>query len=464
MATTTIRDAWVGQVINGRFPLLEWLGGTAWGGVFLTEIKGPDAQKAVIKLVPAKDGSAKAYLASWAAAATLSHPHLMRLLDTGRCEIDGQQLLYAVTDQADEVLSEIIPERALEPEEAREMLVPVLDALSYLHGKGYAHGHLKPSNIMAVANRLKLSVDSLEAVGEPGDRFRALDVYDAPERASGVASTAADVWSLGMTLVETLTQRPPKWDRTSGKEPVIPRSMPEPFARIAWECLRLDPAQRCSLAEVSQARSGQIRAKKKSLAESAEPAKRGGIRPGLLAMAGAVVVLAIVAIVVLQLRSRQAGMGAGTGAATQQAVPKLQPAPVPQPATAAPPATQSQPPETGSSEATGAQASGGTSSGSEPGSVADRVMPDVPQRSLNTIHGKVKVEIRVAVDTSGNVTDARFKSAGPSRYFANLALQAARKWRFNPPETDGKAVESVWLLRFEFQRTGAEVAAVETTP
>src|SRR5208337_4472772 len=62
--------------------------------------------------------------------------------------------------------------------------------------------------------------------------------------------TASDVWSLGVTLVEALTQYPPVWDRSTQTEPVVPESIPQPFADIARECLRREPARRCTLGEI----------------------------------------------------------------------------------------------------------------------------------------------------------------------------------------------------------------------
>src|SRR5215831_9653823 len=144
MDAVAIRGEWVGQVIDGRFPLLEWLGGSNGNGVFLTEISGSSSQKAAIKLVPAS-ARAEDRFAGWKSAASLSHPHLLRILHFGRAEIDGTRLVYIVTDFADELLSEIIPERPLSAEETREMLRPILDTLDYLHGKGFVHGHLKPA-------------------------------------------------------------------------------------------------------------------------------------------------------------------------------------------------------------------------------------------------------------------------------------------------------------------------------
>ena len=161
MSTATVRKDhdWVGRVIDGRFTLLQWLGGSESSDVFLTELPDNPTQKAAIKLVPADTVDADAYIAGWAATTTLSHPHLIRLFHTGRCQINSSVLLYAVMEYAEENLSQIIPERPLTPAEAREMLPPVLDALSFLHERSFVHGRLKPSNIMVVDNQLKISWD-----------------------------------------------------------------------------------------------------------------------------------------------------------------------------------------------------------------------------------------------------------------------------------------------------------------
>jgi len=90
------------------------------------------------------------------------------------------------------------------------------------------------------------------------------------------------------------------------------------------------------------------------------------------------------------------------------------------------------------------------------GSVTKRVLPDVPQSARNTITGHVKVSVRVQVDASGKVTGAKLASAGPSQYFANLALKAAQRWEFSPAEANGQPSASVWLLHFRFGRGGTE--------
>jgi TonB family protein len=94
---------------------------------------------------------------------------------------------------------------------------------------------------------------------------------------------------------------------------------------------------------------------------------------------------------------------------------------------------------------------------SSSGAVLQRVLPEVSPGALKTIHGRVRVDVRVNVDSSGSVSKATLVSAGPSKYFAERALAAARKWKFNPPHSNQQAIESEWKLRFEFRRSGVQM-------
>jgi TonB family protein len=75
----------------------------------------------------------------------------------------------------------------------------------------------------------------------------------------------------------------------------------------------------------------------------------------------------------------------------------------------------------------------------------------VPRSARATIHGHVKVAVLVIVDASGNVIDALMENPGPSPYFARLAKEASRKWKFPPADNQDSRQ---WLLRFEFGRGG----------
>jgi TonB family protein len=98
------------------------------------------------------------------------------------------------------------------------------------------------------------------------------------------------------------------------------------------------------------------------------------------------------------------------------------------------------------------------------GEVLQQVLPDVPQKARDTIRGKVRVSVRVAVDPSGSEVAATLDSPGPRKYFANLALQAARRWEFVPAEVNGRSIPSEWILRFEFESTATKVFPVRAAP
>ena len=93
------------------------------------------------------------------------------------------------------------------------------------------------------------------------------------------------------------------------------------------------------------------------------------------------------------------------------------------------------------------------------GAVLHEVTPDVPKSARNTVHGVIKLRVRVNVDSDGNVTRTHLESAGPSKYFARLATQSAQQWKFTPPQQNGAAAPSEWRLHYEFTRAGARVEA-----
>jgi TonB family protein len=429
MNTAAKLQSWQGQVVDARFPLLQWLGGSALSDVFLTELPGGGSQKAAIKLIPAEAGTAALILSRWEAIAKLFHPHLIRLFAMGRCEINSVPLLYVVMEYAEEDLSQVLPSRPLTREEASQMLAALVDVLSFLHEKGFVHSHIKPSNIMAVGERLKISSDCLQASGKHGDPLAGAGLYDAPEIATGVMAPATDVWSVGMTLVAALSQHLPAWDNSEQKEPPVPDSILEPFREIARGCLHLDPKQRCTLKQVEFL----LQATSTPQATGLTGIKR---RTGLL-IAAQLVLIALLAALWLVTHRRPVPL-------PQEAAKKEQPAPSAVPPPMSPVAN--------------------TTTGVVKGEVIDHVLPNVPAGPRRTIQGEVKVSLRLVVDSSGAVSSATLESPGPSKYFANLALAAARRWKFKPAQVDGKPVSSKWTLRFRFGRTATEVEPVETSP
>ncbi len=487
MDIAPIRGEWEGRVVDAKYPLLQWLGGSHPGGVFLTELRGPGSQKAALKLIPAGAPGADARVAGWTAAAPLSHPHLMGLFHSGSWEFDNLPLLYAVTEFAEENLAQVLLERPLTPDETGEMLRSVLDVLAYLHGRGFMHGHLKPSNIMVVDDQLRISSDNLHVAGEPpGQHSPAPGVYEAPEAATQPISPAADLWSLGVTLVAALTQHPPERDRSTQSELMVPESIPQPFAAIARGCLRTDPQSRLTISQI------------KALLDPAKPlpapaplpsppsalrSKPAPVRFRWAPILAAVVFVALAVGVAFMLRSHRPE--SSPSAENEEAASGMKPSPAkrqgsapmakPSPAGSEEPAPANEPSPSVEGEqaapapappqpSTPAPAAGGSSAATAKGAVTVRALPEIPEKAEETIHGSFELSIRVEVDPGGNVSNAAVDSQGPSHYFANLALEAARKWKFNPPLADGQPVASVWVLRFRFSRSGIEVAPTEVSP
>jgi len=449
--------------------------------VFLTEHGEGQAQEAAIKLILADPNTAEGQLFRWRLATKLPDPGLIRIFDMGRSKLDDTELLYLVMEHADEDLSQIIPQRSLTSEEAQGMLRPVLDALDYVHRKGFVHGNIKPSNVMAVADRVKISSDDLCALHETAGLERRISIYAPPEAAREPVSPAADVWSLGMTLVEALTQRLPILDAARPGAVALPDGMTEPFSDIARHCLQVDPQQRWTIADIgARLKPAPVVSRATATFAPVTPSIRKSSAQWVYLMA--VAAAGLVALVWFGSKTKTSNppdrpaqvephQGAPAGS-PQPSSAKLspvtpgetQPAQEPQeprtstvaaPSVATEPTATTPRPEAASTHtATGAMVPG----------VVHTVMPAVSQRARKTIQGRVKVRVRVQVDASGNVVSASLDSPGPSKYFARLALEAAQGWKFTPAQAHGQIVASGWILRFTFKRTDTEVVPRHTNP
>ena len=474
-------STWSGRVVD-NLPLADHLGGSAYRTTFA------DAP-AAIKFFPATD------LARLEQAAKLSHPNLLRILQTGRTELDGTDYAYVVTEFAEENLSQVLPERALTPDETRDVLAATLDALTYLQQQGFAHADLKPANIMAAHDQLKLSIDGVHRIGEP--LIREAGPHDAPE-AKQALTAASDIYSLGATLVEVLTQQLPPKSESDKAGPAVPELVPAPFREIAQHCLLRTPELRWSSVDIQAKLSGKapdsrptaptvVRAPQPrpatspAVPEAAHPrpaassAPSRSLRPFIFVAIIAVIVIGIV----LMSRHSQEPVKQSTNPTTaeqqpQSAAPQQTAA---QPETSAPAPFANKPESSAAADKTETapatklaepKADNVKHITDEPEAAADddtpeptasthagvlhQVMPTVIPQARRSITGKVRVKVRLDVDKSGNVVDSDFVSAGPSKYFSRAAMDAARQWKF-APNSEARA----WTVEFDFRRSGTQV-------
>jgi TonB family protein len=409
---------WQGQVINGVFPLRRLLGESDHSGVFLTEFKARSLPNAALKLVPAHPTLADTQLSHWSAAAALSHPHLIQLLETGRCQRDGRQFLFVVMEYAEQTLAQIIPQRALTPDEMREMLLPTLAALSFLHGKQLVQGSLKPPNILAVGDRLKLASDTIV----PG---------------AGSIATAADIWSLGTTVIEALTQQPPVYSDGRFDTASLPATFPAMFTAFVQQCLNRNPADRPTATVLKGLLDPAPAPQPLAPLEAVPP--REWPKQRLIVAALAVVLVVSLAV--------WAGL---RGHRTSQNPQTSRSAPVDAAAPSSAKTADSNPAASRPISSASNQPVRTSANGSAP--VLHEEIPDVPRSARETIRGRIKVAVRVTVDASGNVIHATLENPDANKYFAHLATEAARKWKFAPADDQDPRK---WLLRFEFTRGGA---------
>lgn len=392
-------QGWEGQRIGGEFLLGKHLGGGAGRAVFLAEYG--QNQRAVMKLVMAGTPGAELLPSRWAMASQLAHPHLARILAHGSGRWNTQDYFYVAMEYAEEQLSQVLAERALTVTETREMLEPVLDALAYIHGQGFAHTHLRPANILAIDDTVKISSDSLCPAGEAYFAPLEQDPYAALETRSGLVSTEADIWSVGVVIAESLTQRRTAIER-----------LPPPYLEIAGLCLRMKPDERPTALEVAQLL-------RQSTEAAPEPAGAGPPQRHLIWVFA--LGLAVVALLLglLLFRSHPKSSKVSTATTVQPSSAPVLPKP---------------------------NAMAGKA-------VLERALPDVPRRARDTIRGTVKINVTINVDPAGRVVSAKLEPPETSSYLGNLSLDAARRWRFragSPPE---------WRLRFQLQRTGTRVTA-----
>jgi TonB family protein len=298
--------------------------------------------------------------------------------------------------------------------------------------------------------------------GERSGGARATSVYDPPEAATGALSEAADVWQLGMTLIEVLTQHLPVWDRARMRAPEVSVAVPEPFREIARHCLQVDVGERWTVGQIlhrveedriEELRRGSGRLERSGPAlRSSQPDARTEERASATAIAAQqkafakwpyLLGLAAVVVVVLFLIARPKTASVPTD---EQSTQGSQPAETstsqkPKPSSAAP-----------------RDANTGTTSHDNQNGVVRQVMPQVSPSARRTIQGTIKVRVRVGVDAAGNVAKTKFELSGPSQYFSRVALEAAREWKFAPARADEPAVRE-WKLQFAFSRAKMGVSA-----
>jgi serine/threonine protein kinase/beta-lactam-binding protein with PASTA domain len=214
---TTIAEQ-VGRVVGGRYRLLAPVGAGASSQVFAasdTRLSRRVAVKVLHPMLATDRVFLRRFSAEARLAASLDHPHVMRVFDWGE-EAEGPYLvleylgggsLRALLDQG--VL--------LSHSQAARVGAQAASGLAYAHRRGIVHRDIKPSNLLfdeeghlriadfGVARALAES-----AMTEPMGAIFGTARYASPEQAEGrQLDDRSDVYSLALVLYESLTGRVP---------------------------------------------------------------------------------------------------------------------------------------------------------------------------------------------------------------------------------------------------------------
>jgi serine/threonine protein kinase len=210
----------------------------------------------------------------------LSHPNIVRVYDfmhgaqgvaLAMEYVDGWSLWSLKVDK---------PGQRFIPEEIAPWIRDLCAALDHAHAAGVVHRDVKPSNLIVNSRgQLKLVDFGLSRSMAPGGvdagyhRVVGTDWYMSPEQWTGELPTVADdIYSLGATIYELLTGKPPFYDGDVlvKTHQVIPPRMTERLAEFGvrkaklpaeWEaavaaCLAKQAAQRPPNAREVAARLG----------------------------------------------------------------------------------------------------------------------------------------------------------------------------------------------------------------
>jgi TonB family protein len=270
-----------------------------------------------------------------------------------------------------------------------------------------------------------------------------------------------------MTLVEILTQRLPVWERNGQADPHVPDTLPQPILDIARQCLRRDLRRRPTVTDIANRLNPSPKVKRIDQSAPLNGSRPGGQRW----MTASILFLALSSVIFLKVRGHSSNAGTTVSHGTGVPIGHTPAEPPPVRSVVAststkltvsnkkssvkvsPTAAQTRLPEASIAPAAGPAEAADTG-------ITHQVLPNVPEKARATIRGTVRISIKVGVDDSGNITDAAIDSPGPSPYFANLALQAARQWKFAPARNRAND----WTIRFKLSNSGTEASARNTTP
>ncbi|MHB1088759.1 MAG: serine/threonine-protein kinase [Acidimicrobiales bacterium] len=252
----------VAEVLGGRYSIVRLLGRGGMSDVYEAfDIVSGDS--VAIKIVRSGDPDIGRRLSQEARALeSFQHPGLIRLLDIGETGDQAYLVMELITGTT---LAQSLREGALSSRETANLGARLADALAYVHERGVVHRDVKPSNILLSESGDPWLGDFGIAMLHDASVLTATGAtmgtvsYMAPEQLEDhQVGPAADIWSLGVILLECLSGRrvyegtPSEVLARRLAGPVlVPTHLPPPWRLVLSGMLNHQPEERLKGAEVA---------------------------------------------------------------------------------------------------------------------------------------------------------------------------------------------------------------------
>ncbi|GMT22040.1 hypothetical protein PFISCL1PPCAC_13337, partial [Pristionchus fissidentatus] len=252
------------DVLTGQYALHDEIGAGGFGKVRLAThlLTG---QRCAIKIIDKKaiGEDLPRVKTELDALRTLQHQNICRLYQ----EIETEDKFFLIMEYCSggEMFDYIVRKARLEESEARHFFRQLVQAMAYIHDRGFAHRDLKPENLLLTED-LHLKVIDFGLCAKPNGLYKPLETccgspaYAAPELIKGTPylGNEADVWSMGVLLYALLCGSLPFEDDNiqglyrkimKGNYPV-PDFLSECSKQLLSKMLKVEPSQRLTVKEL----------------------------------------------------------------------------------------------------------------------------------------------------------------------------------------------------------------------
>jgi eukaryotic-like serine/threonine-protein kinase len=255
-----------GRLVAHKYQLERLLGEGGMSCVWLARNLLLDMPVALKLLRPelASPETAARLRAEARASAHFAHPAIIRVFDIEETPSGEPCIVMELLEG--ETLQERLDRERLGAVELVRLLLPIAEALCFVHESGFIHRDLKPENIFlaSVGGRVQPKLFDFGIAKEVGSQARPRSFsgagllvgspgYMSPEQATGAElDERTDVWSLCVVLYEGLARRPPFVAETPTEvlmsvlrdEPAPLAEVEPALARIVFKGLSKDRASR----------------------------------------------------------------------------------------------------------------------------------------------------------------------------------------------------------------------------